>query len=198
MRVRGFTLIEMLVVFGVFALIGVISSQIVSRVIDNQRVMQERGSRLTEVQRAMHIIQRDVLQLAARPVRDQLGDPLPSLVIDADGLIEFTRLGWRNPLGQARSELQRVAYVIREGDLYRVYWRVLDRTPDTEPVLQKLLGDVERLEFSALDLAGDEHSFWPLEAGDAQDPGKRLAAIVLRMETPPFGAVERLWAVPSV
>src|SRR6056297_2084233 len=92
----GFTLIEMMVVFGVFALIGVISSQIVSRVVQNQAIMSERGQRLAEVQRAMLIIQRDVMQLVNRPVRDQLGDPLEPLLIGADGLIEFTRVGWRN------------------------------------------------------------------------------------------------------
>ena len=50
-RPTGFTLIEMLVVFGVFALMGVIASQIVSRVLHNQQVLSERGMRLAEVQR---------------------------------------------------------------------------------------------------------------------------------------------------
>lgn len=207
-RSGGFTLLEMLVVFGVFALIGVISSRIVSEVIDNQQVLRERGARLTELQRAMQIIQRDVMQLVNRPVRDQLGDPLPPLIIGDGGLMELTRLGWRNPLDQRRSEVQRVGYVIEEGDLFRAYWRVLDRTPETEPELQRLLSDVDEVEIRAIDASGNEHSFWPLERSSAargspagarpQDPGKALTGIVLRLEAPPFGAVERIWAVPSV
>lgn len=197
-RSRGFTLIEMLVVFGIFAILGVMSSRIVSQVIDNQRVLRERGDRLAEVQRAMQIIQRDLLQIVYRPVRDQLGDPLEPMVIGADGLIEFTRIGWRNPLGLRRSEVQRVAYVTRDGDLFRAYWNVLDRTPDSEPVLQSLLHDVERIEFFALDVSGNEHNFWPLaQGGVPPSPDAQLAGIVLRLDVPPFGSVERVWPVPT-
>jgi len=196
---RGFTLVEMLVVFAVFAVIGVVTSQIVSRVIDNQRLMAERGARLAQVQRAMQILQRDLMQIAARGVRDQLGDPLQPVLIGADGLIEFTRMGWRNPLARQRSELQRVAYVLDDGDLYRAYWLVLDRAPDSEPLLQLLLEDVEQVAFIALDRSGNEHSFWPQDTGGAPlDPNARLAGIILRIEIAPFGAVERLWPVPGV
>jgi general secretion pathway protein J len=195
----GFTLVEMLIVFSVFAVIGVVTAQIVSRVIDSQAMLAERGTRLAQVQRAMQMIQRDVLQISARGVRDMLGDPLPPLVIDANGLLEFTRVGWRNPLAQQRSELQRVAYLLDDGDLYRTYWPVLDRAPDSEALRQLLLEDVERVEFVAVDRAGNEYSFWPQASGGAPlDPGQRLAGILMRIEMPPFGLVERIWPVPGV
>ena len=73
---QGFTLMEMLIVFAVFALMGVMASQIVSRVLDNHEILSARGDRLADVQRAMQIIQRDVLQLNPRGIRDQLGDPV--------------------------------------------------------------------------------------------------------------------------
>ena len=84
-KARGFTLLEVIVVLGVFALIGVISGQIISRVLDNQRLLAERGDRLAEVQLAMKILQRDVMQLNARSIRDQLGDSTEPLMIGADG-----------------------------------------------------------------------------------------------------------------
>jgi general secretion pathway protein J len=195
---EGFTLIEMLVVFGVFALMGVMASQIVSRVLHNQQLLSERGMRLAEVQRAMQIIQRDVMQLSPRSIRDQLGDPAQPLMIGADGLMEFTRAGWRNPLAQQRSELQRVGYVMQDEDLYRAYWPVLDRTPDSEPNLQRLLSNVTEIEFFAVDVSGNEHSFWPLLGNFESDPDTRLGAIVMRIDLPPFGIVERLWSVASV
>jgi general secretion pathway protein J len=197
-RPTGFTLIEMLVVFGVFAIMGVIASQIVSQVLHNQQLLGERGMRLAEVQSAMQVIQRDVMQLNPRSIRDQLGDPGEPLLIGADGLMEFTRAGWRNPLAQHRAELQRVGYITQDGDLYRAYWPVLDRTPDSEPRLQRLLSNVEEVEFFAIDVSGNEHSFWPLLGDFNTDPNNRLGAILMRIDLPPYGTVERLWAVASV
>lgn len=196
--IQGFTLIEMLVVFAVFAIMGVIASRIVSSVINNQQVLSERGVRLAEVQRAMQILQRDVMQLSPRGIRDQLGDAAEPLLIGADGLMEFTRVGWRNPLAQRRAELQRVGYIMQDGDLYRAYWSVLDRTPDSEPNLQRLLGNVNEIEFFAVDVSGNEHSFWPLLGDLAADPTAQLGAILVRIDIPPFGVVERLWTVASV
>ena len=195
---RGFTLIEMLVVLAIFSVVGLIASQLVSRTINNHAIMSERGARLVEVQRAMQILKRDVMQLTNRPIRDMLGDQIEPIRIGSDGLIEFSRMGWRNPLQQQRAELQRVAYIVEDGDLYRSYWSVLDRAQDSEPVVQKLLGDVEQVEFFALDAAGNEHTFWPLLGSFADDPNTRLVALIMRVEAAPFGIVERLWPVPSV
>jgi general secretion pathway protein J len=198
-RNAGFTLLEIMVVFAVFAVIGAITSQIVKRVIDNQQTMAERGARLAEVQRAMDTIQRDLLEVTSRSVRDSLGDPLPSLMLDPGGVLEFSRLGWRNPLAQRRATVQRVTYLLDDGDLVRAYWSVLDRAPDSEPLRQELLHDVENLEFVAFDRAGNEYAFWPQETGGAPlDPAQKLAGILLRMDVPPFGTVERIWQVPGV
>jgi general secretion pathway protein J len=194
-RGRGFTLIEILIVLLIFSIIGVISARIVSGVLANERTLSERGARLAEVQRAMQILQRDLLQLSSRGIRDQLGDPLEPMLIGADGMIEFTRLGWRNPLERPRSELQRVGYILQEDTLYRAYWMVLDRAPDSEPQLQTMLSGVEQIEFFGLDASGNEHSFWP-PAGDLRDdPNLKLAAVILRLDVEPFGVVERLWPV---
>ncbi len=197
-KARGFTLMEIIVVLAVFALIGVISGRIISGVLDNQRLLADRGDRLAEVQLAMKILQRDVMQLNARRIRDQLGDSTEPLMIGADGMMEFTRAGWRNPLQQPRSELQRVGYIVQDDDLYRAYWSVLDRPPDAEPHLQKLLSGVKQIEFFALDVSGNEHSFWPLLGDYATDPDAALAGIIMRLEIEPFGVVERVWAVPSI
>lgn len=197
-RECGFTLLEVLVVLSVFAILGVIASQIVGRVLDNQRALAERGDRLADVQKAMLIIQRDIMQLNPRGVRDELGDPREALMIGADGMIEFTRAGWRNPLQQARSTLQRVGYIVSEETLYRAYWPVLDRSPDSEPILQELLSGVVQVEFFAMDVSGNEHSFWPLLGEYGDDPASALAGVMMRLESEPFGVVERLWVVPSL
>jgi general secretion pathway protein J len=196
MRVRGFTLIEMLVALAVFAVLGVMASQLLARLVDVHDVASSRGQRLSDVQRAMQIMQRDIMQMSQRGVRDELGDPLVHLRLGGDVAVEFTRRGWRNPLGQRRSELQRVAYLVTDGVLYRYYWNVLDRAQDSQPIVQELLSDVEILQISAVDASGNEHEFWPLIGEVATDERARLVGIRVLLETTPFGEITRLWDVP--
>ena len=193
----GFTLIEVLVAFLIFGLIGVISSQLMSRTLDAQDRLSERGARLGDVHRAMQILQRDILQLLNRPVRDGYGDAVQPIVIANGGMIEFTRGGYRNPLQLPRAEIQRVGYLLQDNKLIRGHWPVLDRAQDTEPRYQTLLSEVERVEFFALDMSGNEHTFWPV-AGSTTTPEMALVGIVMRIELAPFGLVERVWEVPSV
>ena len=195
MRCCGFTLIEMLVALAVFAVIGLMSNQLLIQIIDLQELTEARGGRLVETQRAIEIVRRDIQQLAHRGVRDELGDSLPGFEINGLGLLQFTRRGWANPLGQARSGLQRVAYATLDGALIRLYWPVLDRGPDSLPIRQLLLNDVTDMEVLAVDDAGVEHRFWPPEE-DANEQERSLAAVIVRMTLPPYGDIERLWTVP--
>jgi general secretion pathway protein J len=112
--------------------------------------------------------------------------------------ISLTRNGWRNPLALPRSDLQRVAYAIEDETLIRYYWQVLDRAEDSMPVRQVMLEDVYLLEFSAIDISGNSHSFWPLMAEMAMDPEADLAAISVRLEVRPFGELVRVWDVPGM
>ncbi len=194
-RNPGFTLMEMLVALTVFAVIGLLCAQLMGRTLDNHQIVSERSARLGEAQRAMLILKRDIMQMTDRPVRDMLGDSRGAVLIGSDGLIEFSRLGWRNPLRQQRAQVQRVAYGIEQGNLYRAWWSVLDRAQESEPTTQLLLSDVEQVEFFALDSSGQEHTYWPLLGTEAETAGRRLAAIVMRLDTEPFGVVERVWPV---
>ena len=91
-----------------------------------------------------------------------------------------------------------MAYRFEEGRLVRLFWPVLDRAPDTEPIAQILLADVLEATFVAHDTDGGEHSYWPLSApaeeGASHHP---LAAIELRLRLATFGRLERLWLVPT-
>ena len=186
----------MLVALAVFAVLGVMASQLLARLVDVHDVASGRGQRLSDVQRAMQILQRDIMQMSQRGVRDELGDPLVPFRLGGNVALEFTRRGWRNPLGQRRSELQRVAYVVTDGVLYRYYWNVLDRAEDSEPIVQELLSDVETLLVSAIDVSGNDHEFWPLIGEVATDERARLAGVRVLLEMAPFGEITRLWDVP--
>lgn len=192
---RGFTLIEILVALFVFAIVGVISSQLLSQSIRSHEQLTERGQRLADVHRAMQAVQRDVMQIAPRPIRDEYGDMQPALLIGTEGAMEFSRSGWRNPLHLPRAQTQRVAYLLQDDALLRAYWPVMDRAQDTEPAYQTLLEDVQRLEFFVIDNGGNEHTFWPQPGAPG---GVEVLAIIMRIELPIYGVVERIWEIPNV
>ena len=201
-KTLGFTLVEILVALLVFAVVGLLSTRLLSQSIDNQNNLQDRGQRLAEIHRAMRVLQRDIVQLSRRKIRDAQGEELPALIVSDQGAIEFSRVGWRNPLWQPRSEVQRVGYRWQDEKIIRGYWLTLDRSYDAEPAYQTLLENVEAIEFFAVDQLGNEHKQWPLdpEANVVTEEGEALylAAILVRAEIAPYGMIERIWQVPSV
>jgi general secretion pathway protein J len=194
---RGFTLLEVMVALAIFAVLGLMSSQMLTRIIKIHDVAITRGDQLGELQRAMQIMQRDVLEMTFRSVRDEMGDPIPVIRVGTDIVLELTRSGWRNPLGQRRSELQRVAYQVKDETLMRYYWNVLDRAEDSVPEAQELLHHVTALEVHALDAGGNDHAYWPLVGDQTTDPTLQLAGIKIRFDVTPFGEVTRIWDVPQ-
>jgi general secretion pathway protein J len=191
---RGFTLLEILVALTIFAVVGLISAQLLSRTVESYGVLEERGERLAQIHRAMMIVQRDLMQYRSRKPRSTGGDSPSALMIGDEGALVMTRAGWRNPLQRPRSELQRVGYRLQGDDLVRAYWPILDGIGEEEPVSQTLLEQVDELEFFVLDEAGTEHKFWPPEgaSSDAQ-----LTALILRIRLQPVDVVERIWEVPN-
>ena len=192
-RLKGFTLIEMLVTVGIFAMLGVISAQILGHSVQVTEKIIDRSERLMETQLAMSVMSRDFSQYVTRSVRDELGDRMSALILD-DGLaIEFTRAGWTNPTGALRSNLQRVSYHIAGGSIYRRYWQVLDRAHDTEPIEQLLLTNVERAAFAVIDETGDEHYFWPPVVANPNLQSPRPIGIKFSLDITPFSNIGRHW-----
>lgn len=191
---RGFTLLEMLVALAVFAIIGVMAGRILSGMVGMSEFTYQRGDALAQAQRAFSVIERDVLQLAGRPVRDEFGEGAPALAVGRATLAEFTRAGWRNPLDEPRAQLQRVAYALREDTLLRLFWPVLDRADDTRPLAQTLLTGVVDATFVVRDSGGGAHTRWPSQ--DANDDVQPVA-LELRLRLEHHGQLKRLWPTPT-
>ena len=197
----GFTLVEIMVALVIFSVIGLISARLLSQSLESQNALQSRGERLAEIHRALRVVQRDMLQFSARSIRVDKNEYLPPLLLSPEGALEMTRVGWRNPLGQPRSEVQRLGYRWQDEKLIRGYWLTLDRSYEDEPAYQTVLSDVTELEFYAIDNIGNQHDRWPLdedELNDMSDDFTGLVAILMRVEIEPFGFIERLWQIPPL
>ncbi len=162
-RIRGFTLLEVLVALSIFAVIGLGANRMLSTMLTTHARVQSVTDEFAGLGKTMMVIDRDLTQIVDRPVRDEYGEQLPALSLSSGTyLLEFTRTGWNNPASLPRSRLQRVAYELTgENDLVRHTWWVLDRAEDSEPTTQTLLRDVESLRIQALDADGTATDAWP-------------------------------------
>ena len=195
-RAAGFTLLELLVAMAIFAVVAALAYGGLMQVLNQREMAQAQTERWREVQLAIRTVTRDLQQLHPRPVRDELGDRHEPAVLARPGgeyALEVTRGGWTNPGGQPRSTLQRVAYRVEDGELLRVYWPVLDRTPGTAPVIAALLTGVDRLDLRLMDWQGEWHTQWPPAGNDPQASLQVMPrAVEFAVELDDMGRIWRL------
>ncbi|MCW5820852.1 MAG: type II secretion system minor pseudopilin GspJ [Trueperaceae bacterium] len=181
---RGFTLLELLVALAVFAIMAIAAYGGLRNVLFTRAAVEEQSRRLAAVQLAVYRMEQDVEQTLARGIRDEYGDPQPALrggALASDALT-LTRAGWDNPLGQSRATLQRVAYRLREGRLWRLHWQVLDRGGLIEPRETLLLDRVQELKVRFLDADDAWQDDWPppAAASDDGETGRRGSVVLPR------------------
>ena len=160
---RGFTLIELMIAILIFAMISTAAYKLFDSVSRAQQVTDGILDRLDGLQRAMVVIEKDLFQIAPRPVRDEFGDRRKAMLAPGKNgeLLEFTRFGWRNPIQEIRSNMQRVAYSLEEDELVRYYWLMLDRAPDPVVVRQVLMSDVTGVRLKFMDEKKRWQLSWP-------------------------------------
>jgi general secretion pathway protein J len=175
---RGFTLFEMVIAVSIFAIIGVVAFGGLGQMTRTGQAVADANNRLSDLQFAVVYFSRDWTQVSPRKIRNQYGDEESNIVID-DGVITFTRSGWSNLLGQKRSTLQRVQYLVLENQLIRRHWRSLDQGIAELPLQAVLLDDVESLEVEFLDALQKPIRVWPVDS--ALDGGKPIV-LAFRLE----------------
>lgn len=183
----GFTLLELLVVLGIFSVVSLLAYGGLNSVLTSRATVEAALDRTTAMQKAYLRLRDDFQQLRNRPVRNAYGtDFEPALFLSFDKRVEFTRGGWRNPLSHPRSTMERVSYRLDADDrLLRESWRVLDRAPASEPVSVPLLDRVRRAEWRFLDAQGQWQEEWPplsQAAAPAEVPPPRAVELLLETE----------------
>lgn len=199
-RERGFTLLELMIVLGIFAVLAVMAYGGLASVMKSREHIAESLARTVALQKAYLALRNDLQQLRARPVREGFGEKLGALVMQRDGAVEFTRSGWRNPLTQPRSALQRVSWRLdpKEHQLMRGYWRVLDRAPDSRLQETAVLDQVEGADWRFMDKDLEWHAQWPAaSANGAPSTDAPPRAVELTLHLKDIGPVRLLFSASN-
>lgn len=110
---NGFTLIEMLVALAVFAVIAGGALALLRFSVDAELASRGKTEQIAAMRRFLSVWTADLAQAAARPARDEAGQPHPAFEAGGQGgvlLVRLTRSGWENVDGAPRPSLQKVEW----------------------------------------------------------------------------------------
>ncbi|MGQ5523418.1 type II secretion system minor pseudopilin GspJ [Chitinimonas sp. PSY-7] len=189
-RVRGFTLIEILVALAVFSVLAVIAYQGVARMASTKLVLDADNRKWRELTVALARFDEDFSQAANRQWRDEGGISLPAVrgsagAIDSNGAqLELVRFDG--------GQLIHLGYRLRENTLELLLWPSLDLAPRSAPTALPLLEKVSRFQVRFL----DENSQWQLSwpQGSKNEVLPRGVELVLTLQS--GETITRLFVLP--
>jgi general secretion pathway protein J len=229
-RPGGFTLIELLVALFIAAVMFAIGYGAINQALQNRGTIRRHQQTLVQLESAMQIMEQDFVQIAPRPVRDPGGNGYDACLVgqpssdesdssdtssaattsdtddsDSDAatpLVIMTRAGWSNPIGEPRTELERVAYVLDNGTLVREHWNVLDATLSSLPVKRNLLKHVRSVSFQYMSITHSWVDNWPPAATsgeNVQDALYRMRPLAVQviLDTQQWGRITRIFEIPN-
>lgn len=173
---RGFTMLEMIVAIGIFAIIAAISYSALNNFLDARAHINNENERLRALQTMFVLLEQDLRYAVNRTVRNEFGDLEPAFIGSADQALaagEQLRLTTIRPApGNAGlHQATRVAWRLIDGELHRVAWRVLDRDIDSVEFRRRLMEDIDVFEIRYFSFDGNTELRADNEwAGDATLP----------------------------
>jgi general secretion pathway protein J len=160
-KVQGFTLLEILIAMAVFTIMSVMAYSGLKAVLTAKARTTEKSERLAQLQMTLYLLNEDLAQAVARPIRDEFGTTEAAFIGETDKeLLTFTRMVPSWTKYQPGSQLQRVSYRFEKGGLYRLVWSLLDRTQQSTYRRQKLL-NIQQIQLRFFQ--GDWLSTWSSE-----------------------------------
>jgi general secretion pathway protein J len=172
----GFTLLELVIAIAIFALLGLASWTLFDGVVRVQQGTLSHERELKNLQRAVALIERDLLHIAQQPV---LVDPTQ---------LQLVRSNWRNPLDLPRSERQVLTYRLDSG----VLWRDSRAEGALSVQRQKLLDNVRDMRWRLYDRQVGWLGDWP----SGQAP-KAPLAVEMQLSAGRFEAIRRVLLLPG-
>jgi general secretion pathway protein J len=172
----GFTLLELVIAIAIFALLGLASWTLFDGVVRVQQGSMAHEREFRNLQRAIAVIERDVLHATEQPV------------VLREAQLQWQRGNWRNPLDLPRSERQALTYRLDNGALWR------ESQAEGASVVQRkmLLDDVRDLRWRLFDARTGWRSEW--------STGPTVTAplaVEMQVSTGRYPAIRRVMLLPG-
>lgn len=199
-RSRGFTLIEMVVAVALLAVLAAVAYATLDGMLRQQSATATRVDNHAGWQRMMLLLSNDLFQVVPRSIRSgSHGDRVAAFNAPPgpDGMVEWTRGGWPNPAGHARSTYQRVAWRIVDGELQRLYWVTLDRDAVAQPVVAPVVRGVQALRWRFLAVDGRWHDYWPVLDEPETELDRLPRAVELTLLLEDGNELRRIFDLPA-
>jgi len=180
MRLRGFTLLEVLIAVAIVATMAALGYRALAALSESEARLSAESARWGELDAFFSRLEADLRQAVPRSARVAQGRVpawLGAVAADGNAVLEFSRAGPEFNL-EPGSAGQRLGYRLREGVLEVLYWAAYDRPPNLAPSPYALLGDVARFRLSYMTKDGAWIESWPAP-GEAEIPRAVRAELTL-------------------
>ncbi len=189
-RMRGFSLLEVLVAVAIFAVLSVAAYGALDATIRARAQAGEAAAQLAALQATVLALERDLREAAPRPVRGAVGERLPALDGGPAGF-EVTHAAFASLASEPSARLARSVWGLADGALGRVRWPVLDRAPGTRAAPRRMLQDVSSFRVRYLDGRGAWRDTWPPRDGPEALPERLPRAVEFTLDGESFGRIVR-------
>jgi general secretion pathway protein J len=143
---RGFTLLEIVVAVGIFAVIASIVFPAMIQFLDTRERVTKKHSEIVGLQKTFQFLARDLRFAASRLSKDEYGEPgKTTLLLNDDDLLDFTAV-YPDLSMTGLSVPRRVVWRIDENRLQRIQYPVMDPDSETRRITQFLLDGVKNIE----------------------------------------------------
>jgi general secretion pathway protein J len=183
-RLRGFTLVELLVALIILALLSIAGYKGLNAVLQTRQHLAEETSKWQHLSFFFSRLDQDIAQAVHRPVRDAGGLTEPewigraALISPDDAQLTFTRAGVPDQ-GSNFLAPQRIGYRLEEGTILLLRWPFPDAAPRAAPIRYPLLEGVSAFTLRHLDASGNWLDQWPPTGQPGTLPMAVEATVVL-------------------
>jgi len=194
MRIRGFTLLEILIALLIFSILSLLMMNGLHQVISIQEAVESKATELRDLQLTMLMLATDIEQMVERPITNKSGREESAFTGSATQMT-FTHLGYIMPIaGFIGNQLQRSAYTLNHRTLTRTTWPVVDQAPSTQSHFRELLPNLSNVRFEYLGNDGKFSTSWPASNNPQETIPK---AIRVYFSLAHWGQMSQLFLTPA-